>query len=57
MSPATLAAPKKSTKPQLAMPGGFAGQLLRVDLTRRIENLELAVRQNTDDFRPMKARR
>src|SRR5215475_12220182 len=35
MSPATLAAPKKSAKPQPAMPGGFAGQLLRVDLTKR----------------------
>src|SRR5499426_4593390 len=35
MSPATLAAPKKSTKTQPAMPGGFAGQLLRVDLTKR----------------------
>ena len=35
MSPAILAASKKSAKPQPAMPGGFAGQILRVDLTKR----------------------
>src|ERR1041384_3926638 len=35
MSPAILAAPKKSATPQPAIPGGFAGQLLRVDLTKR----------------------
>jgi aldehyde:ferredoxin oxidoreductase len=35
MSPATLSAPKKSAKVQPVMPGGFAGQLLRVDLTKR----------------------
>jgi predicted nucleic acid-binding Zn-ribbon protein len=29
-------------------------EALRVDLTRRIENLEFAVRQNSDDIREMK---
>ena len=35
MSPATLSAPKKSAKTQPVVPGGFAGQLLRVDLSKR----------------------
>src|SRR6266508_5421079 len=35
MSPATLSAPRKSAKTQPVLPGGFAGQLLRVDLSKR----------------------
>src|SRR5918996_4153509 len=35
MSPATLSVPQKSPKTRPVMPGAFAGQLLRVDLTKR----------------------
>src|SRR5918995_3359407 len=35
MTPVTLSAPKKSAKTQPSVPGGFAGQLLRVDLSKR----------------------
>src|SRR5216117_3485386 len=35
MSPVTLSAPKQVGKPQPALPGGYAGQILRVDLTKR----------------------
>jgi aldehyde:ferredoxin oxidoreductase len=35
MIPALKTAPTKTAKPQPAMPGGFAGQILRVDLTKR----------------------
>jgi aldehyde:ferredoxin oxidoreductase len=35
MTPAILSAPKKTAKPESAQPGGFAGRLLRVDLTKR----------------------
>src|SRR4029079_7605132 len=34
MPPATLNAPKTSSRTQPAQPGGFAGQILRVDLTK-----------------------
>jgi aldehyde:ferredoxin oxidoreductase len=35
MSPVTVSAPKKSAKTQPVVPGGFAGQILRVDLSKR----------------------
>jgi aldehyde:ferredoxin oxidoreductase len=35
MSPATLRAPKTSAASPTVLPGGFAGQLLRVDLSKR----------------------
>ena len=35
MTPVMTSAPKKAAKPGAAMPGGFAGQILRVDLTKR----------------------
>ena len=35
MSPAIKDAPKKTAKPAPALPGGFAGQILRVDLSKR----------------------
>jgi aldehyde:ferredoxin oxidoreductase len=35
MTPVTASAPKKSVKTQPTLPGGFAGQILRVDLSRR----------------------
>src|SRR3989454_2693983 len=35
MTPVMTSAPKKAAKPQPALPGGFAGQILRVDLTKR----------------------
>ena len=35
MIPALKNAPKKSAKPDAQLPGGFAGQILRVDLSRR----------------------
>ncbi len=35
MTPAILSAPKKTAKPEATQPGGFAGRLLRVDLTKR----------------------
>ena len=35
MTPVMTSAPKKSAKPQPALPGGFAGQILRVDLSKR----------------------
>src|SRR5207249_2626319 len=35
MSPVTLSAPKQVGKPQPALPGGYAGQILRVDLSKR----------------------
>ena len=35
MSPVTVSAPRTSATPQPAMPGGFAGQILRVDLSKR----------------------
>jgi aldehyde:ferredoxin oxidoreductase len=35
MSPATLSASKEVGKPQPQLPGGYAGQILRVDLSKR----------------------
>src|SRR2546430_13038853 len=35
MTPVMTSAPKKAAKPQPALPGGFAGQILRVDLAKR----------------------
>src|SRR5256885_15622295 len=35
MMPAIKDAPKKAAKPQPTLPGGFAGQILRVDLAKR----------------------
>jgi aldehyde:ferredoxin oxidoreductase len=35
MSPVTLSAPRQVGKPQPALPGAYAGQILRVDLTKR----------------------
>jgi aldehyde:ferredoxin oxidoreductase len=35
MTPAIMSAPKKTAKPQPTLPGGFAGRILRVDMTKR----------------------
>jgi aldehyde:ferredoxin oxidoreductase len=35
MTPALKNAPKRSAKPEVKQPGGFAGQILRVDLSKR----------------------
>ena len=35
MSPVTPSAPRQVGKPQPAPPGGYAGQILRVDLAKR----------------------
>src|SRR2546422_8299255 len=35
MTPVMTSAPKKAAKPQPTLPGGFAGQILRVDLGKR----------------------